>query len=260
MRSILIFALLSISILTSAQKTITGRIKSINGNGIEYVNIGILEKNTGTVSDVNGIFNINIPDSLVNDSLTIRHINFQTISLCIRDLSFFKENEITLNHKENILPDIVILSQKRKYKWISKGIRIPGYAEPNYLGEEFGIVINVSEFNAISKCKFNISSCKYDSVIFRFNVYLSEKLEPAYSRNITIYKDNKNKQYEIPLSIPLEQEKNLFVSLEYAYSYGKGGLKFPIFLGKSFCRKTSLDNFTEVPIRMGFSIETIKFE
>lgn len=89
---------------------------------------------------------------------------------------------------------------------------------------------------------------------------MSEKLEPTYSRNITIYKDNKNKQYEIPLSIPLEQEKNLFVSLEYAYSYGKGGLKFPIFLGKSLYRKTSLDNFTEVPIRMGFSIETIKFE
>lgn len=97
-----ILALLSLSIFTSAQKAITGRIKSIDGNGIEYVNIGILEKNTGTVSDVNGIFNINIPDSLVNDSLTIRHINFQTIYLCIKDLSFSKENEITLDEKENI--------------------------------------------------------------------------------------------------------------------------------------------------------------
>lgn len=251
---------LSLFTTSSAHIVIKGKIKSIHGRGVEYANVGIIERNTGTVSDTSGNFTIEIPDSFITDSLTFKHINYETKSESIKDLVQNKNNVIILKDKENILHDINILSQKIKRKWIGRGIKVPGYAEPNCYGEEFGMEIETTKYNALSKCRFEIYSCKFDSAVFRFNVYASEKKDPFYSKDIMIYHDKNKRTYEITVLLNLEESQKVFVSLEYVYSYGTGGLRIPIYSGKSMYRKTSLDKLTKIPLRMGFSIETISYD
>lgn len=258
MNNILICLLLCISVSLKAQVMIIGDIKSLNGNKIEYVNIGIPGKSRGTVSDKDGHFSIQISASEKTDTLVFRHINYLAKSISIKDLMSSKMNEIVLADKENTLSEVIVHSRKIKKTWINKGMRMPGYAEPNILGEEFGTFINVSKFNGITKCRFNVISCNYDSVIFRFNVAPSEKTAPIYSKCITVYKDTKKRTYETAMSIPLIEQKEIFVSLEYVYSYGTGGIKIPIYFGNAYSRNTSLDSFTKLPVRLGFAIETIK--
>lgn len=251
------YLLLCISFSVNSQVVITGSVRSANDHQIEYVNIGILGKSIGTVTDKDGYFSIRIPESQIDDTLMIRHINYETKCIIIRNLSKNKTNEIVLTDKENRLSEVIVLSRQIKKKWIHKGFKIPGSAEPNLLGEEFGITIKTSKFSGITKCKFDVTSCEYDSVVFRFNISQMDKMTPYYSKYITVIKDAQKRTYEIPLSIPLEQQKEIFVSLEYVYSYGKGGIKLPIYLGKAYSRKTSLDTFIELPVRIGFSIEAI---
>lgn len=54
-------------------------INSKTKKPIEFVNIGVLNKNLGTVSGLNGEFNINASEEYFTDSITISHINYYSV-------------------------------------------------------------------------------------------------------------------------------------------------------------------------------------
>ena len=49
---------------------------------VQYANIGIAEKNIGTVTDENGRFMLAVPDSLTKYDLTISRIGYQKKKRC----------------------------------------------------------------------------------------------------------------------------------------------------------------------------------
>lgn len=63
-----IIAILHITIIANAQSdhTIFERVVNEQGQGIEYVNIGIPKDTVFTVSDINGYFSLDIPKSKTN--------------------------------------------------------------------------------------------------------------------------------------------------------------------------------------------------
>ncbi len=65
-------------------------------NFIEYVNIGILNKNIGTISKLDGTFILKAPNKFKNDSLTISHVSYYTIKIPVKNL---KNNIIFLKPK-----------------------------------------------------------------------------------------------------------------------------------------------------------------
>ncbi|MEP1489634.1 MAG: carboxypeptidase-like regulatory domain-containing protein [Algibacter sp.] len=86
-------------------------IDSITNTPIPFVNIGVFNKNKGTISNSKGAFNISIPNKLKHDSLTISHLNYYTIKIPIKNI---KNQTIALIPKTNELLEVVISNKKKK--------------------------------------------------------------------------------------------------------------------------------------------------
>ncbi|MFS4456271.1 carboxypeptidase-like regulatory domain-containing protein [Maribacter sp. 2304DJ31-5] len=82
---------------------------------IEFVNIGILDKNQGTITNPRGEFNLIVPKQFETDSLTISHINYYSVRVLAKN---FSNRTIVLRPKTTELPEVVILNKKRKTKKI----------------------------------------------------------------------------------------------------------------------------------------------
>ena len=97
---------------------ITGTVKDVAGNPV------IMGKSLGDVSDRAGKFRLLVPDSLMNDCLTVSHIAYKKYSRYLRELVGAPVS-VVLEDSLLVLPEVNI--SPLKGKWISnKGMRIPG--------------------------------------------------------------------------------------------------------------------------------------
>ncbi|WP_223034900.1 carboxypeptidase-like regulatory domain-containing protein [Hanstruepera marina] len=116
-RTALFIVFLIISPIVYGQQIImTGVLKDLEtGKPIEFVNIGVYNKNVGTISNFNGEFRLVLPISFINDSLTISHVGYETIKIKIQKS---KNIEISLTPKLNDLDEILITTKKKKTRKI----------------------------------------------------------------------------------------------------------------------------------------------
>lgn len=91
-------------------------INNKDQNPIEFVNIGIVSKNTGTISDENGKYNLFIDKKFENDTLKFSCVGFEPFSMVVSD--FIKLPNKNINLKERIyeLKEVIISPKKFKYK------------------------------------------------------------------------------------------------------------------------------------------------
>lgn len=111
----LLFLLINFQLISQDIKMKGVIINSKTNETIEFVNIGILNKNLGTISNSKGLFSINISKEHTNDSLTISHINYHTHKTPIKNL---QNLTIYLEPKTNELSEIVISNKKKKHRKI----------------------------------------------------------------------------------------------------------------------------------------------
>ena len=77
-------------------------IDAKNQNPLTYVNIGIKEKDIGTVSREDGSFALNIPSEIQNDSMTFSMVGYYNLTLPIKKLAL--KNKITIQLQEKAIP------------------------------------------------------------------------------------------------------------------------------------------------------------
>jgi len=111
--------------LSFSQIVITGQIKNKKGTALSYANIGIKGGKTGTISKVDGEFNISIPDSLANDSLTFSGIGFNEKSFLIYTLKDKENFEVVLDEKITTLAEVRISNRKLKQRKLGITGRTP---------------------------------------------------------------------------------------------------------------------------------------
>jgi len=90
-------------------------IDAQNKQPIEFVNIGILNKNQGTITNPKGQFNLTLPQKFETDSLTISHINYYSISILVKS---FSNQVFFLEPKTTELLEVVVSNKKRKTRKI----------------------------------------------------------------------------------------------------------------------------------------------
>ena len=235
---------------------------------VEYVNIGIVGENIGTVSDIKGHFDILIESQYLNDSLLFSCIGYESHSVKISDI---KENDIIrLKEKTFLLNEVVVIPRMFKEKVFGitakKGIGVTGF-ENNNLGYECGLLMKNKKRAEIKSVNVNISSCVYDTIFYRLNIY--EVKEKGNFENILIKPiyviASKENILNSSLKIDLTEHNivvngNFLVTLEHVRDLGKGGLWFPMSLKqKTYYRKTSQGKWETAP--MGFSLSvTAKVE
>ena len=151
---------------------------------IQYVNIGIVGKNIGTVSDTLGNFQLSLIHALNTDTLRISSIAFVTKDYNIGDLRKSNFPKIILMDEAIVqLKEVLIsneeripfqLGLKRKYaypiplyKKVSTKVAFPQIS----ISHEIGTRFKNSKTICLDSIQLNFAECHLDQLEIRLNVY-----------------------------------------------------------------------------------------
>ena len=170
-----------------------GRIVDAKTNlPLSYVNVGILNRDVGTVSDTLGYFSLRFEDDFGNDTLRVSRIGYEARNFVLKKILNEGDTvKIDLVEEVSELNEVVVsarafkrrtLGNKTESKFLGTGF---GYDQ---LGAEMGIKINVRKNPTfVDAFNFTISHNRLSAKsTFRLNFYTVEKGRP--SKNIL--KDN----------------------------------------------------------------------
>lgn len=151
-------------------------LDSVSKNPLCYVNIGITDKNIGTVSNLDGIFSLEVPDSLADEKITFSMIGYSNRELSISEIN--NDSVVFLSPSVIELKPAEITSKKLKERktgnTFGNGVAIAVNAID--AGGEIGTVIKMpnNKKSYLKDFNFNISANNPDSAVFRLNLYYIE--------------------------------------------------------------------------------------
>lgn len=193
---------------------------------IPYVNIGILNKMKGTVSNKNGKFTLEIPTEHFKDSLKISSIGFESKIFQLKEfiVKLEENNTIQLLEKVTELNEIVISNKKKLKEKVlgnkTKSKMMQGGFSNAELGNELGIKIKIKKSPTyITKFHTNVTSNSGREMKFRLNFYDIEKGLPKkklINKNIIFSIDSIEGPFTLDLSeynIVVENDFYLTVEL-----------------------------------------------
>jgi hypothetical protein len=241
----------------------TGTVFSSKTNsGIAFVNIGIIGRDFGTVSDQSGKFTITLENIYDNDSLRFSMIGYESRSVLVRQ---FKENpvkDVYLTPKTYYLQEVKVV-YRRPRKII---LGTPVYTDhpwagfpQNDLGSEMGVKVNIRKPVKLIDLNLNVAVCTYDSVTYRLNIYQSDG-QKGYKNILTepIYISFSKDKIKNVLTFDLRKysiiiEENALIALELYKGLGKGELLFhaTYYTDFTYHRKTSEGTWAESPGEIG---------
>ena len=273
-----LFAIFSFNNQGFTQKVLSGEVLELGTqNALPFVNIGVLGKRKGTVSDMEGKFYLKIQDEMLDDTLRFSMVGYESQEMSVRSwikqlesdpkvflatrVNNLKQAEVKISAK----PRERIYGNKTKSKIMSAGFA------SNSLGSEMGIPIKFKSFPAyVEDLTFQINANVYDSLLFRVNFYsLNEKGLPdksILSQNIIIELTGPHRgKVVIDLSeYHIVCHENIAVCLEWIRDYGipnDSGLMFSFapFNKGMFIRHTSQDSWFRMRgAGVGLTLKTIE--
>lgn len=254
--------------MTAWGQNYTGVIKDASTNTpLAYVNIGLVGKNVGTVSDGNGLYALTVDDTLYdNDTIGFSYIGYAPVYMKFADYRQLATKDISLSPQVVQLGEVVVRPMKTEDKVLGNTFTnktMQGGFGENNKGYECGVLLKIKKRAVLEELTCNITQCAYDSVFYRLNVYREEKSgsfvnilhEPIY---IQRQMDKKAGPFIIDLtSYNLIVEGNTLVTLEHITDLGEGHLFFSAGMLGSTCyfRKTSLGEWSKIPIKIAFSVK-----
>jgi len=220
------------------QYELLGQVRDQNsGESLPFVNIGLIEKNIGTVSDDSGYFVLEIPEKISKESL----LRFSMLGYVSQEFTveeFLKQNTLTIALKEEVtaLDEVIVTTKRSSYKTIILGNNTTSKLiytafTTNKLGNEMGFVVRGRKRPMILK-QFSISIVEndYGPIRFRMNFYgLKEGLpnKSLLEENIFIETDLTSgivrkdlSSYEIVI------DQDFFIAIEWIEDLGPGKLFF----------------------------------
>ncbi len=243
---------------------------------IPYVNIGIVNKGIGTVSDEEGKFLLTLEPRKynANDILQFSSLGYFTVKKAIIDLKLnLDEYPKVAMRPESIVLDEVFLSNKgplRQYKkekvgHHNSGESVYGYWKDNIaLGGELGTRIKVKKgVRRLKDFSFKVVENLSDSIRIRINIYNSQNKQPGkklVNGNILYTLKRKSGQVRIDLEpFKILVEDDFVISLELLKVYG-GDIGLVLLgtndNGVSYSRYASQDSWKTIKSSMAFLLNT----
>ena len=233
---------------------ITGRIvDDKNREGLAYVNIGIQNKNTGTVSAPDGRFQLKIDSVLQHDSLHFSMAGYQSLTVSVAEL-LKKSRPFVISLKGNVsgLKEVVITAKAMKTQirgnrttstFVSIGLPL------RFLGSETGIRLSLGKKPVVLKSfSFNISYNRVDTAVFRLNIYNFKGGSPHENilhQNILVPLGKQTGRYTLDLTdYKLVLSGDVLISMEFIEgSYSRAG-NGAIFLSAGFLNSATWHRLT----------------
>lgn len=179
----LLFLLAVSNSLIAQEKKVTGRIVDAETKqAIPYVNIGVFQKNIGTVSDEHGKFELRFSgNSVASDSIIFSHIGYQTVTYA-RSQLLNPVGDIALYPASKLLQEVSIKPKKTVKKFLGRKGKGLGLMHYNFytfyekevddrLGKEAGVLLPVKKDCFLNELQMHISSNEFSSLKFRLNLY-----------------------------------------------------------------------------------------
>ncbi len=151
---------------------------------LSYVNIGILNRETGTVTNENGDFKLDIKDNFKQDTIRVSMIGYKPQTILIKNLNSTNSKlKIELDEDLSELDEVVITARTFKRKILGNKTKSTFIGHVFYygqLGKETGIKINISKNPTyIEEFNFHISYNRFSAkALFRLNMYTMKKGKP----------------------------------------------------------------------------------
>lgn len=261
-------------IMSSFSQTIIGTVVDLTSKlPLAYVNIGIVGKGIGTVSDINGKFTINLNDSLNAQALKFSYIGYKSQNFNVWEVKKkLKDNVLSISMEENIfsLSQVVIKPKVYKTKVLgntnNNKSAIAGF-KSNDLGSEMGTIMKIKKSpSLIENVNFNIGKNDIENAKFRVNIYSMKNGQPdSILLREPIYVTTSIKSGTLSVDMKkynLWVNGDFLVSLEWIEDYGPDKLYFCVGLmdSNSMWRKTSQDKWQKAtPVGIGFN-STVTYE
>jgi hypothetical protein len=185
------FLLFLFDTIVAQDESISGSVIDLENNSeIQYVNIGIMNKSIGTVSNSKGVFTLKLNDkSNLKDTLVFSHIGYKTKKMLVSSL-IGKNNSIELEPLSNELKEVVVTFKQPKSKRFgrsAKGLSLMHFNFYSYyekgvddrLSKEIGIKFKLKKDCKIENLNFNITQNDFKSLKFRLNFYKIENGLPT---------------------------------------------------------------------------------
>lgn len=260
-----LFVLLVLIAKISIGQNYSGRIiNKDNDQLIKFVNIGVLHENIGTVSDINGNYNLELDQQFDNDSLMFSCIGYERYSIRVLDFKKLKSKNIYLKETMYELNEVIVKPKffKRKTLGVKTTSKFAqgGFGE-NKLGYELGILMKNKKTAFLENLNINIANCTFDSIFYRVNVYIvKDKLKFENILKTPIYIELSKNEVKNKVVIDLKPygitvQGDFLVTLEHVKDLGEGSLNFCSKLpGKTIYRKSSQGLWEKAPIGISISI------
>lgn len=272
--------------LTATAQRIKGVISDEEVRFVEYVNVGIVNGNVGTIADDKGCFVITLNDSLSNRVIRFSRIGFIPYEVTVKEFKNNFSGVVKLKRDVLKINDIrvqAVGTKNASYRETvinQRGIRIPGgiiclqefpkitvnWVSDPKMGYQYGVIVKSDKNYIPQKMEVSILDCLADTVLFRVNIYDIDscggvsKMLNTDEIFFTVKKKSAKKVYNIDLSSQfLSLRGSQYFALEVvAYSYPLGKyetiLSFPLFSNPSYFRKSSQGAFEKFPNNMGIKI------
>ena len=256
-----------LSMSLSAQ-SMSGRvIDKTNSEPIPYVNVGILNGHRGTVSNDQGLFNLDLSHLPADAKLRFSYIGFKSVDLNVAELETLELSAFMVELEPVVLEMSEVLVFPREYAEQVKGnphtlkFIQAGFSNDS-LGYELGVLIKIKKRPTLVKMlTLHNLMMTYDSVFYRLNVYEMDGETPGKNVlkqpiYITLSKSDVKEDVQIDLNpYHIVVQDDFVISLEYVREQGEGSLVFGAgFLnGRTFHRKTSQDRWFSDPVGIGMS-------
>jgi len=152
---------------------IRGRILNEKGEAVEYVQVGLPERHIGTISDMDGQFEISVPP----DTLVFCHVSYETACYPVTG----PEEDIVIVLHEQELPAAVFIGGDTREKFLVRpGTKVMGGLADFYrpstggLGGEMGSIAKVRKPFLIQDIMFSIKANYIPGCVASINIYRIE--------------------------------------------------------------------------------------
>lgn len=274
MRIELAIAALLMPVMMAAQERVTvrGRIVDEQGEAVEYVQVGVPRLQVGTVSTVDGRFEIEVPC----DTLEFFHVSYQPAVFLVTGAA---EDVVVVLHAQE-LPPAVFIGGNTKEKYLLKpgmnvlksmGLITTELPDGHPTGRELGSVAIAKKPFLVKDILLSVRRNQIPGCVASINIYRIEGKNESFVNVLRkpIYFDvpvsEARQNFDIqPEETVLLEPGRYFIAFQVVGCYGTAGpgisMDFDIFFKSSFLREVALGDIQPLPVNIGVAVKGLEYQ
>lgn len=285
MRVRLLLSLLILPICAQAQDlfTVKGRIINEQGEPVEYVQVGIPKLQLGTISTVDGRFEISVP----SDTLEFFHVSYKTGFYPVTGPA---DNVVVVLHDNELPPAVAIGGNTREKYLLRPGTSVLSSVIDFYqstsgvVGEELGSIAKAKKPFLVKDIFFTINSNYIPGCVASINIYRIEGKPETFVNvlNKPIYVNiagsETPREYDVkPDELILLEPGKYFIGFQIVAADEDAIRKYqerpeeerdrwflhmyaPLYLKSSYRRSVALGELKPISVNIGIAVKGLEYQ